>query len=166
MESIRQTVKAATAKIAGFDFGLKDFLTESDGSRVAAPQPLKQSLKQMKNASRDLSRKSKISNNRKKARRTLALLHRRISNQRKDFHYKLAALLVRQNQHICIEDLNIQGMKALWGRKVSDKGFASFVWILNTGNQDRLHRSKDRSLVSQQQNLSLREQSIGTVFFI
>jgi putative transposase len=125
-----QTVKAATTKIAGFDFGLKDFLTESDGSRVAAPQPLKQSLKQMKKASRDLSRKSKVSNNRKKARRTLALLHRRISNQRKDFHYKLAALLVRQNQHICIEDLNIQGMKALWGRKVSDLGFASFVSIL------------------------------------
>ena len=86
----------------------------------------------------------------------MALLHRRISNQRKDFHYKLASLLVRQNQHICIEDLNIQGMKALWGRKVSDLGFASVCFDPGTpGNQDRLHRSKDRSLVSQQQNLSL-----------
>ena len=60
----------------------------------------------------------------------MALLHCRISNQRKDFHFKLAALLAKQNKIICIEDLNLVGMKALWGRKVSDLGFASFVSIL------------------------------------
>jgi len=125
-----QTVKAATTTIAGFDFGLKDFLTENDGSRVAAPQPLKQSLKHLKKANRSLSRKKKGSNNRKKAKRTLALLHCRISNQRKDFHFKTAAMLARQNEYICIEDLNLVGMKVLWGRKVSDLGFASFVSIL------------------------------------
>jgi putative transposase len=57
-------------------------------------------------------------------------LHCKISNQRKDFHFKIAALLARQNKYICIEDLNLVGMKALWGRKVSDLGFASFVSIL------------------------------------
>jgi putative transposase len=28
------------------------------------------------------------------------------------------------------EDLNLQGMKALWGRKVSDLGFAQFLSVL------------------------------------
>ena len=31
---------------------------------------------------------------------------------------------------ICIEDLNLDGMKRLWGRKVSDISFAEFVAIL------------------------------------
>jgi putative transposase len=91
---------------------------------------LKQSLNQLKKANRNLSRKKKGSNNRKKAKRALAQLHHRISNKRKDFHFKLAAQLARQNKIICIEDLNLSGMKALWGRKISDLGFASFVSIL------------------------------------
>ena len=125
-----QIVKAATTKIAGFDFGLKDFLIESNGNRVEAPLPLKKSLKQLKKANRNLSKKKKGSNHRKDAKRSLAKLHRRIADQRKDFHFKTAAILAKQNKIICIEDLNLNGMKALWGRKVSDLGFASFVSIL------------------------------------
>lgn len=122
--------KTASTKIVGFDFGLKDFLTGSDGTRVAAPQPLKNLLKQLKAANRNLSRKKKGSNHRKLARQALARLHRKITNMRRDFHFKLAAQLVKTYQVISIEDLNLQGMKALWGRKVSDLGFASFVDIL------------------------------------
>jgi putative transposase len=125
-----QIVKAATTKIAGFDFGLKDFLIESNGNRVEAPLPLKKSLKQLKKANRNLSKKKKGSNHRKDTKRSLAKLHRRIADQRKDFHFKTAAILAKQNKILCIEDLNLNGMKALWGRKVSDLGFASFVSIL------------------------------------
>jgi putative transposase len=125
-----QTCRAATTEIAGMDFGLKDFLTISDGIKEPAPQTLKQSLSQLAKASRALGGKQKGSNNRRKARKNLARLHRRIANRRKDFHFKLARKLAHRYNGIAIEDLNRSGMKALWGRKVSDLGFASFVSIL------------------------------------
>jgi len=123
-------VPTASTKIAGMDFGLKTFLTISDGSRIVAPEPLKKALKQLKKANRNLASKKNGSNNRKQAKRDLAKLHIKIGNQRKDFHFKQALLLAQNYRAIAIEDLNLTGMKALWGRKVSDLGFASFVSIL------------------------------------
>lgn len=125
-----QPVNAATTEIAGMDFGLKDFLTISDGTRIASPEPLKKSLNRLAKANRSLSRKKKGSNNRRTSRKALARVHRDISNQRKDFQFKLARTLAITYNAIAIEDLNLSGMKALWGRKVSDLGFASFVSIL------------------------------------
>lgn len=126
-----QVLHAATTEIAGMDFGLKDFLTISDGTKVAAPLPLKKMLKQLRKSNRSLSRKVKGSNHRRQARKSLARVHRSITNQRKDFQFKLARQLVNQYNAIAIEDLNLSGMEALWGRKVSDLGFASFVQILD-----------------------------------
>lgn len=125
-----QVVPTASCNKAGGDMGLKDYLTISDGSRVKAPEPLKAALKELKAANRNLSSKKNGSNNRKKAKKNLARLHIKISNQRNDFHFKLARKLVKTYQLFCIEDLNMAGMKALWGRKVSDLGFADFVKIL------------------------------------
>lgn len=125
-----QVLRAATTEIAGMDFGLKDFLTISDGTKVVAPLPLKKQLKALRKASRNLSKKQKGSNHRRQARKALARVHRSVTNQRKDFHFKLARELANRYNAIAIEDLNLSGMKALWGRKVSDLGFASFVQIL------------------------------------
>jgi putative transposase len=125
-----QVLHAATTEIAGMDFGLKDFLTISDGTKMAAPLPLKQAVKQLKKSNRNLSRKVKGSNHRRQARKSLARVHRSVANQRKDFQFKLAKDLAHRYNAIAIEDLNLSGMKALWGRKVSDLGFASFVQIL------------------------------------
>lgn len=120
----------ATTTIAGGDFGLKTFITLSDGSEIFAPEPFKKSLKKLKKLNQNLSSKKKGSNNRAKAKLHLARIHKKVSNQRKDFHFKAALDLVRRLQIISLEDLNLNGMKALWGRKVSDLGFANFVKIL------------------------------------
>lgn len=125
-----QVFPAASGKSAGMDFGLKDFLITSDGTRIKSPEPLKMALKQLKRASRNLSGKQKGSNNRKQARVRLARIHKKVADRRKDFHFKLALELSRRYSVIAIEDLNLTGMKALWGRKVSDLGFASFMDIL------------------------------------
>lgn len=125
-----QVLHAATSAIAGMDFGLKDFLTISDGTKVTAPLPLKKQLKALRKASRSLSKKQKGSNHRRQAREALARVHRSVSNQRKDFQFKLAKELTNRYNAIAIEDLNLSGMKALWGKKVSDLGFSSFVQIL------------------------------------
>lgn len=123
-------IRAATGRTGGFDFGLKQFLTGSDGTAIQMPQPLKTDLKRLKKARRALSRKKRGSNGRKRARKALARLHRRIADRRRDFHHKLARDLAQKFDVICIEDLCLGGMKVLWGRKVSDLGFAEFVSIL------------------------------------
>jgi putative transposase len=122
--------RVATGRTAGFDFGLKRFLTGSRGVTIDMPAFLRSGLKALRKASRALSRKRRGSNGRKRARLVLARLHRRIACRRRDFHHKLARELARTHDVICIEDLNLQGMKALWGRKVSDLAFAAFVAIL------------------------------------
>ena len=111
-----------TGKSAGFDFGLSCFLTSSENEQIKSPEFLKQSLKQLKAKSKQLSSKIKGSKNRYKARKILSRLHRKISNQRQDFHFKLARNLIYKYDHLFFEDLNLDGMKRLWGRKVSDLG--------------------------------------------
>ena len=120
-------VRLITGKIAGFDFGLKRFLTGSNGHDIKSPEFFKRGLNAIKHANREHSRTQKGSGNHQRARLNLARKHGKIANQREDFHWKLAHALTDEYDEIRLEDLNIQGMKALWGRKVSDLGFADFV---------------------------------------
>ena len=119
--------RVMTGKIAGFDFGLKTYLTGADYNDIESPQFFKRSAKQIKRANRKHSRKKKRGRNRERARLNLARKHRKIANQREDFHWKLAHQLTDEYDEIRLEDLNLQGMKSLWGRKVSDLGFTDFV---------------------------------------
>ena len=116
-----------TGKTAGFDFGLKTFLTSSDGNEWLAPQPLKTALKELKTANRALSSKVKGSQNRKRAKDHLARIHRRIANVRNDYQWKLARELVDSYDELYFETLVFEGMKARWGRKTSDLSPASFL---------------------------------------
>ncbi|RKU36334.1 transposase [Candidatus Poribacteria bacterium] len=116
-----------TGKTAGFDFGIKDFLTCSDGTKYQSPEFYKSASTQTKRASQALSRKQKGSNNRNRARKDLARVHRKINRQREDHHWKLALELVRKFDTCFFEDLNLDGMKRLWGRKVSDYAFGDFM---------------------------------------
>ena len=119
--------RVMTGKIAGFDFGLKRYLTGHNGHDIDSPQFFKRSINAIKRANRAHSRTKKTSNNRERARLDLVRKHRKIERQREDFHWKLAHQLTDAYDEIRLEDLNLQGMKALWGRKVSDLGFADFV---------------------------------------
>lgn len=117
-------------KAVGMDFGLKHFLNLDDGSVIDSPQWYKALLNELRAAHRAVSRCRKGSNNRKRAIRNLERVYQRISNRRRDWFFKLANQLVSEYAIICIEDLNLDGMKRLWGRKVSDLSFAEFVSIL------------------------------------
>ncbi|NRB11537.1 MAG: transposase [Rickettsiaceae bacterium] len=116
-----------TGKSAGFDFGLSCFLTSSKNEKINSPEFLKQSLSELKSKSKKLSTKDKGSKNRKKARKVVARLHKKIANQREDFHFKLANDLVNKYDYLFFEDLNVSGMKRVWGRKVSDLGLDQFL---------------------------------------
>lgn len=119
-----------TGNAVGIDFGLKTFLTMNDGTVVVSPQWLFHGMENIRRANRNLSRKKKGSNNRRRARKAYAKVHEDIANQRTDWFFKLARNLTLKYSTICIEDLNLNGMKRLWGRKVSDLAYGEFVKIL------------------------------------
>ena len=121
----------ATGESVGADFGMKDaFLTLSNGEKIQSPQFLKQSLNTLRSLNKALSRKVKGSGNWWRCVRQLSRLYRHIQNQRKDWHWKLATDLCKRFDTLVLETLNIDGMKRLWGRKVSDLAFYQFVEIL------------------------------------
>ena len=114
----------------GADFGLKKFLTLSDEIEIESPQYHLQYLNKLKQHNRNLSKKKKGSNGRKKAKLQLAKLHIKIANKRRDYFHKLSNQLANNYNNIFIEDLNMKAMQMMWGRKVSDLAFSEFVNIL------------------------------------
>lgn len=123
-------VETRTGQSVGFDFGLKKFLTASDEKDIINPLFFADNAKLIAKVSRKLSRKSKGSNNRRRARLKLARLYKKATNQRQDFHFKLANRLCLEYDTIFIEDLNLKGMQKFYGRKIGDMDFSDFVKIL------------------------------------
>ncbi len=99
-----------TGNSIGIDAGLLHLLTMSDGTVVDPPKFLKKGEKRIKKAQRNLSRKKKGSNNQKKAKINLSKQHQKVKNQREDFAHKVSDQLVKNNDLIVFEDLNITGM--------------------------------------------------------
>jgi len=116
-----------TGKSAGCDFGLKTFLTLSDGTVEEAPLFYNQSLKKLQAAGRDYSRKVKGSSNRERSRLSLARAHKKVGNQRKDYQFKTAQKLTQTYDYLFFEDLALVGMQKLWGRKIGDLGHGKFI---------------------------------------
>ena len=135
-------VKSETSRIAGFDFGLKVFLTVSDGTQIESPQFLKQSLTAIKKASRQHSKKVKGSTNRERARKNLVRRHEEVVNRRSDWFWKLAHDITDRFDVVCFETLNLKGMQRLWGRKISDLAFGEFLQIL-----EWVAKKKDKQIV-------------------
>lgn len=121
--------KSKPTKALGLDFGLKTFITTSEGEKIESPEYGKQNSKKLIRAQRKLSKAQKGGKNKEKQRKKVAKLYEKITNQRNDFLHKLSHKLVCENQAdtICIENLNLEGMKKLWGRKVSDLSWFEFT---------------------------------------
>ena len=94
----------------GIDVGIKEFYSDSNGNVVSNPKYLEKTMRKLIREQRKLSRKQKNSNNRNKQRVKVASVHEKIANQRNDFLQKQSTLLIRENQTICIEDLNVKNM--------------------------------------------------------
>ncbi len=116
----------------GIDVGIREFYTDSCGNVVGNPKYLERSTKKLIREQRRLSRKQKGSNNRSKQRIKVAIVHEKITNQRNDFLQKQSTMLVRENQTICIEDLNVKGMlrSHRLARSIAGASWSRFLGML------------------------------------
>jgi putative transposase len=116
----------------GIDLGLTHFAILSDGTKVPNPRFLSKLLDRLNVLQRRASRKVKGSNNRRKANLKVARLYETISNQRSDFLHKLSTKLIRENQTIILEDLNVAGMlrNHCLAQNISDVSWGEFVRLL------------------------------------
>ena len=96
--------------VVGIDAGITSLVTLSTGEKITNPQHERRDRARLALAQRRMARKARGSANRAKARLKVARAHARIADRRRDFLHKLTTRLVRDNQAVVIEDLNVRGM--------------------------------------------------------
>jgi putative transposase len=141
----------------GIDMGLKYFLTDSEGVVVENPRYFRKSRGKLKKLQQGLAKKKRNtqrahgSNRRKKAVNLVAKAHKKIQNQRKDFHHKESRILVNTFETIVFEDLSMHNMvrkpkvkqdengkylpngaaaKGGLNKSIHDAGWASFIELV------------------------------------
>ncbi len=115
----------------GVDVGISNLVALSDGTRIDNPRFLKHSIDRIKSLQRRLSRKERGSNNREKAKLSLAKAWRKVKRQRDDFAHKLSDKLTKENQLMVFEDLRI-------GNMVKNRSLASAIMDATWGKMRQL----------------------------
>lgn len=111
-----------TGNEIGIDLGLTHFAitTNTDMQKIENPQFIKKSEEKLRKEQKILSRRMEVAKqnniplseakNYQKQKVKVAKIHEKIKNQRTDFLQKLSTEIVRNNDFIAIEDLNVSGM--------------------------------------------------------
>ena len=137
----------ATGRFVGVDLGVTRFLTTSDGQVIANPRLMNAAQEQIADLQRRKQRTRPGSGNRQRLRRALAKEWRKVRNQRRDFHHKIARTLVDSNDAIALEELHVDNLsasakgtvetpgrnvaaKAGLNRSILDAGWSQFTSIL------------------------------------
>jgi putative transposase len=111
-----------TGNTIAIDLGISNFITTNTGEQFQHPKPYKTAKEKLAYLQRKLELKQRGSNNRKKLKIRIAKTHEKIVNIREDFQHKLANKLIRENDKIILEDLNVQSM------------LTSTSYLVNKGN--------------------------------
>jgi putative transposase len=146
-----QTGVPSTDLPIGIDMGLKHFMTDSNGDVVDNPRFFRKSHGKLKKKQQRLAKKKRGSNRRKRAVKLVAKAHKKVHNQRRDFHHKQARVLVETFETIVFEDLSMHHMvkrpkvkqdengkylhngaskKAGLNKSILDAGWGSFIELV------------------------------------
>ncbi|HAK8503874.1 TPA: transposase [Salmonella enterica] len=94
----------------GIDMGIARFATLSDGTFYAPLNSFKRHEDRLRKAQQAMSRKTKFSNNWKKAKARVQRIHFRIGNARRDYLHKATTTISQNHAMVCIEDLQVRNM--------------------------------------------------------
>ncbi len=128
----RKCEHVETGSVVGIDMGLKVFYTDSDGKTVENPRHYASAEKKLKRLHRQVSRKHKKSQNRKKARQRLAKASLKVQRQREDFARKTANALVSSHDLIAYEHLQIRNLvkNQKLAKSIYDAAWGHFLsWV-------------------------------------
>lgn len=114
----------------GVDVGLSCFAVLRNGRRIETPKFLRRQEKRIAKAQRALSRKRKGSNNWHRQRVRVARLYERAGDQRRDFLHRHSTAIVRENQAVYVEDLDVRGIQERFGRLAGDQALGAFLRML------------------------------------
>ena len=120
-------VKTGVGRSIGVDLGLNHLATLSNGVQVENPKWFRETQAELKRAQQHLSRKQKGSNRYERQRREVAKIHLKIKNQRTWAIHNLTTAIINAFDTIIVEDLNVSGMKKLFGKSVSDAAFGEII---------------------------------------
>jgi putative transposase len=140
--AVPQPVPQAAAAV-GIDMGIARFATLSDGTFLAPLNSFKRHEEALARCQRAMSRKTKFSNNWKKAKTRVQKVHIRIGNARRDYLHKATTTISKNHAMVCIEDLRVRNMstsaagtadepgrnvraKAGLNKAILDQGWAEF----------------------------------------
>jgi putative transposase len=125
--------------MTGIDLGLWSFATFASGESLPRLRHLDRDLCWIKQAGKDVSRKKKGSNRRRKTVAKLSRLHEKVSERRKDYLHKTAGRLVHNYSFLAVEDLQVKEMSANGGkrkqglnRSMADAALGKFLKLLTS----------------------------------
>ncbi len=126
----------------GMDVGLKSFLTDSEGRTLENPRFYRTSAATLRRKQRQICRRKKGSHRRRKAAKSTAQTHLKITRQRRDFHYKAAKHYAERYHVIAVEKLSILNMvqNHSLAKSIMDASWGAFLDILEEKAERAGHR--------------------------
>lgn len=128
----RHTPADKTNISCGIDLGIKDLVTTSQGVKFKNERSTVRHEKLLSSAQRRLSRKQKGSNSYERQRRKVAKIHDKIRSVRRDALHKITHQLIKTNDVIVMEDLNVVGMmkNRCLAKHIADSSWGAFTNML------------------------------------